>query len=174
MFTIIGSIKAIYLSRYLIFTVACIWFSSHHPFPPWMQFKSLLNHWTAKLYTVLFRLFSVHLLCLFQGFYYIYWWEMSNIISRKRAFILTSFSWLRSFRLLVDNNLVDSSISVFMKYVYIRYTRNYLKNLDRSKEEFTISIFLSSKCIWFGWSLYIEMMLCGASASGRAPVRFKG
>lgn len=84
---------------------------------------------------------------------------------------MLSFSWLRSFRLFVDgNNLVDSSISAFIKYIYIRAARNYENNLDKSREESTISIFLSSKCIWFGWSLYIETMLCGASASGVAPV----
>lgn len=100
-----------------------------------------------------------------------YWKEKSLYTNIIR---MLSFSWLRRFRLFVDrNNLVNSSISAFIKYVYISYARNYENSLDRSKEESTIVFFLSSKCIWLVGSLYIEMMLCGASASGGAPIWFK-
>lgn len=172
-FAIIGSIKAIYLSWYLIFTVVCIWFSSQHPFPSWRQFESLL-HCKVVYYFVslIFYTFTLFI----PGFLlYLPTRDLKYYLKEKSLYTniirILKFNWLRSFRLFVNgNNLVYSRISAFIKYVYINYTRNYENNLDRSRGESTIPILSSPKCVWFGRSLYIEMMLHGALASGVAPV----
>lgn len=136
-------------------------FSSHRPFPPWMQFKSLLDHWITKLYTIflifctftlVIRGFLLYLLTLHTDYMMR---DLKYCLKEKRRYTniirMLRFSWLRSLRLFVDdNNLVDYweilwEISALIQYVCICYSVTFLPQLSKSEEASGWSWLISSE-----------------------------